>query len=139
MGDRSRIAPSQSSVQYRLNPRELIAWVLRRRRRYHVHGVSMTPLFAGEEDVLVKPYRLHPTRPWKKTHGRTRSIHEGDVVVVRHPSRHDFLLIKIVHHVNAKKHTVDIRGLNADASTDSRTFGPVRYVDILGQVTAVLR
>lgn len=120
MGDRS-------GVTFQLTLRECIAWLFRRRKRYHVEGGSMEPLFVGGEEVLVAPY------------ARRRDIRDGDVVVVCHPSRRDFLLIKRVHHVDARRSVVDIRGLNAAASTDSRSFGAVHCKDVLGRVTAVLK
>lgn len=118
---------NRSGVTFQLTLRECIAWLFRRRKRYHVEGGSMEPLFVGGEEVLIAPY------------ARRRDIRDGDVVVVRHPSRHDFLLIKRVHHVDAKHHTVDVRGLNTEASTDSRTFGMIHFIDILGRVTTVLQ
>lgn len=133
-----------SSVTSCLTLRECIAWLFGRRKRYHVEGGSMEPLFTGGEEVLVQPYtRRSNSKGSSDGHGvhnaKRHAMKVGDVVVVRHPSRCDFLLVKRVYHVDTKHHTVDVRGLNVAASTDSRSFGVVHCKDILGRVTAVLK
>jgi nickel-type superoxide dismutase maturation protease len=78
-------------------------------RRVTVEGTSMAPTYVPGE-------RLTAFRRWRR-------IHEGDVVVVRdprNPSR--WLLKRCVERVGL---LLDLRGDNAQASTDSRDFGLV--------------
>jgi nickel-type superoxide dismutase maturation protease len=94
--------------------------------RAEVAGDSMTPtLSAGDWLIATHPPRLR----------------RGHVVVVRHPER-DLELVKRVAAVPGDR--VDGRTLGADeylvvgdnrgASSDGRTFGPVRREAILGVV-----
>jgi nickel-type superoxide dismutase maturation protease len=94
--------------------------------RAEVAGDSMTPtLSAGDWLIATRPARLR----------------RGHVVVVRHPER-DLELVKRVAAVPGDR--VDGRTLGADeylvvgdnrgASSDGRTFGPVRREAILGVV-----
>jgi nickel-type superoxide dismutase maturation protease len=83
-------------------------------RRVTVEGTSMAPTYLPGE-------RLTAFRRWRR-------VHEGDVVVVRdprNPSR--WLLKRCVERVGS---LLDLRGDNAQASTDSRDFGlvPIRNV-----------
>lgn len=132
------------SRQYRLTLREFLLWMFRCRKRYHVEGGSMEPMFTGGEEVLVQSYfgrsDARGSSDGRGVHSVKRHVMKvGDVVVVRHPSRRDFLLVKRVHQVDAKHDVIEVRGLNTAVSTDSRSFGPVHRKDILGRVTAVLK
>ncbi len=74
-----------------------------------------------------------------------RRVHVGDVVVVEHPERRGFELVKRV--AGAPRDAVHgrrlaagewwIEGDRTDASTDSRAFGPVRRSSIRGTVVLV--
>ena len=66
---------------------------------------------------------------------RSRRVRSGDVVVVRDPREPERLLIKRVRAARAG--TLAVAGDFADASTDSRAFGPVDARDVVGR--AVLR
>jgi signal peptidase I len=78
-------------------------------RRVTVEGMSMAPTYLPGE-------RLTALRRW-------RPVRRGDVVVVRDPRNADrWLLKRCVARVGRK---LDLRGDNADASTDSRDFGLV--------------
>ena len=78
-------------------------------RRVTVEGSSMAPTYVPGE-------RLTAVRRWRR-------IRQGDVVVVRDPrNRSRWLLKRCVATVGS---LVDLRGDNADASTDSRDFGLV--------------
>ena len=84
-------------------------------RRVIVEGSSMTPaLQPGERVTAVRPYRR---------------VRVGDVVVVRHKTAPSGLLVKrCVRRVGSK---VVLRGDNAEASLDSRDFGPVAVRDVI--------
>lgn len=86
-------------------------------RRVLVSGPSMLPAFCPGDRLLVVPVkRLVP----------------GDVIALRDPGRAGRLLVKRVHLVTAD--TVDVRGDNEAASTDSRSFGPVPHSSVIGRV-----
>ena len=89
-------------------------------RRVTIEGYSMAPTYLPGE-------RLTAFRRWRR-------IHEGDVVVVRdprNPSR--WLLKRCVERVGS---LLDLRGDNAQASTDSRDFGLVPIRDVIYIVLA---
>ena len=78
-------------------------------RRLTVEGMSMAPNYLPGE-------RLTALRRWRR-------VRTGDVVVVRDPrDAQRWLLKRCVARVGTK---LDLRGDNADASTDSRDFGLV--------------
>jgi nickel-type superoxide dismutase maturation protease len=64
---------------------------------------------------------------------RRRSPRVGDVVVVRDPRGAGRVLVKRVRAVS-QDGRVDVRGDDADASTDSRSFGPVPTALVVGRV-----
>ena len=89
-------------------------------RRVTVEGTSMAPTYLPGE-------RLTAFRRWRR-------VHEGDVVVVRdprNPSR--WLLKRCVQRVGS---LLDLRGDNAQASTDSRDFGLVPIHNVIYIVLA---
>jgi nickel-type superoxide dismutase maturation protease len=78
-------------------------------RRVTVEGMSMAPTYLPGE-------RLTALRRWRR-------VRIGDVVVVRDPrDAQRWLLKRCLARVGTK---LDLRGDNADASTDSRDFGLV--------------
>ncbi len=89
--------------------------------RFVVEGESMVPSVASGERVFVlrAAYWL-------------RSPKAGDVVVLRDPREPERLLIKRIDVVHGN--SFEVAGDHADASTDSRTFGPVPANLILGKV-----
>ena len=78
-------------------------------RRVVVEGLSMAPTYAPGE-------RLTALR-------RLRRVRVGDVVVVPDPRAPQRLLLK--RCVARSGRSLDLRGDNVAASTDSRDFGPV--------------
>ena len=89
--------------------------------RYIVEGESMAPSVTPGERVFVNraAYWFGPPRA-------------GDVVVLRDPRKLERLLIKRIDVVHAN--SFEVAGDHAEASTDSRTFGPVPAKLILGKV-----
>lgn len=106
------------------NWRELLLWLLRRRRRFRVTEKSMQPTLQPGEEVLVDPRAYRDGGPAV-----------GDLVVAFHPLRQDFKLIKRVRGVEGNGR-VFLQGDNASASTDSRQFGPIEPDQIVGKVTS---
>ncbi|MGD1014212.1 MAG: S26 family signal peptidase [Acidimicrobiales bacterium] len=78
-------------------------------RRLLVEGPSMLPTFLPGETVTA-------VRRW-------RPVRVGDVVVVRDPREPARWLLK--RCTGKSRGSLDLRGDNADASTDSRDFGAV--------------
>ena len=67
--------------------------------------------------------------PW-----RTARPAPGDVVAVPRPRGvRGRLLVKRVAGVDRPRGTVEVRGDAPDASTDSRTFGPVPLASVVGR------
>ena len=77
-------------------------------RRVAVEGESMLPTLVPGDRVLAV---------------RARRGRAGALVVVRDPRRPSRLLVKRVVQAGSRGHT--LAGDNPQASTDSRTFGPV--------------
>lgn len=105
-----------------------MAW--RRPFRVLVEGDSMRPTLAPGDHLLCV---------------RTGRIHRGDLVVVRPPS-HGFEMVKRVTLLPGEPLTAGgeerrlgpdeylVMGDNPQASTDGRSFGPVRRAQIAGLV-----
>lgn len=64
----------------------------------------------------------------------TRCPEVGQLVVARHPEARRILVIKRVGR--AASNQVWLSSDNPECGTDSRHFGPVRLVDVVGRVTA---
>jgi mitochondrial inner membrane protease subunit 2 len=95
--------------------------------RIEVEGTSMRPtLEAGDWAIAV----------------RARRLHRGDVVVVEHPDRVGFELVKRVTHLPGDAapdglglvDRVWVEGDDPEGSSDSRTFGPVPLGLVRGRV-----
>ena len=99
-------------------------------RRVTVRGGSMLPGLSSSDGLLVD--RLAHVR------GRPRP---GDIVLVSHPLRPDLRMVKrltglpgdTVGERMLARGEYWVEGDNAEASTDSREFGPVRRSDLLGR------
>jgi nickel-type superoxide dismutase maturation protease len=98
--------------------------------RVEVAGTSMRPTLEPGDWALAV---------------RVRTVRRGDVVVVEHPERPGFELVKRVVHVPGDvapngSELVDevwIEGDAPDASSDSRRFGPVPLALVRGRVRFV--
>lgn len=89
--------------------------------RFRVEGDSMAPAFRYGDRLLVNrlAYLVRKPRP-------------GDVVVLRDPEVRGRLLLKRIGAVEGERYVV--LGDNPEGSRDSRSFGPVRRVDIVGKL-----
>lgn len=104
--------------------KELLLWLLRKRRRLRVKGFSMMPLLQPGEEVLVDitAYKKKPPQL-------------GDLVVATHPYLPELHLIKRVAQV-LEDGSCFLIGENISVSTDSRSFGLVALEKIVGRVTS---
>jgi nickel-type superoxide dismutase maturation protease len=103
---------------------ELLLWILRLRRRVRVAGASMSPLLHPGDEVLVdvRAYRGKPPRI-------------GDIVVARHPYQSRLQIIKRVVKV-LEDGSYHLAGDNPIESSDSRAFGAMSPMLLLGRVTS---
>ena len=106
--------------------RETALWLLGRRRRMGVDGSSMHPTLRDGDQVLVAPRAY-----------RHRTPAPGEVVALRHPYRQGVVVIKRVQRVDDDGRMV-VLGDNAEASTDSRSFGRPPLDHLVGRVTSLL-
>ena len=91
--------------------------------RVEVVGMSMAPaLEPGDRLIVVGRPWFQP--PWPRP---------GQVVAVGDPRDPRRLLIKRVGAVHHDDDTLEVVGDAAEASTDSRTFGPVPRSSIVGR------
>jgi len=102
---------------------DVVWWILRRYRRYRVTGNSMRPLLVPGQEVLLDTTAYLDAPP-----------RSGDIVVAYHPQKPGFRIIKRVASVAGGSDRCHLLGDNAEASTDSRQFGPVSMRQIQGQV-----
>ena len=93
-------------------------WQRLRSRRYVVEGDSMFPLLEDGDIVYTK---------------KNSFVAEHDIVVLPHPFRSKYI-VKQVTEVHGEM--LELAGLNADESEDSRTFGYIPQSHILGTVIA---
>ncbi len=93
-------------------------------RRVEVYGSSMAPtMLPGDRLVVAGP-------PWLTA----AALRPGDVIAVRDPREAQRVLVKRIHAVHASDGTLEVVGDAPDASTDSRTFGPVAQSSVVGRV-----
>jgi nickel-type superoxide dismutase maturation protease len=104
--------------------RELLLWLVRRRRRFRVTGASMLPALKPGDVVLADPSAYRHSYP-----------QPGDIVIARHPLRRDVYLVKRVSAV-MDDGRCRLEGDNPAESTDSRTFGLVAAEQVRGRVTS---
>ncbi len=100
-------------------------WVVSRSVvRVEVAGNSMVPvLVAGDRLVVVRLPGV--PQPWPQP---------GALVAVRDPREPGRVLVKRVASVDRRAGALEVRGDAADASTDSRNFGPLTRSDLVGRV-----
>lgn len=103
---------------------DLLLWLLGRRKRFRVTGLSMTPLLQPGEEVLVDLYAYQTSFP-----------QIDDLVIAIHPQNCDLQIIKRVVAV-AEDGSCFLQGDNLAQSNDSRSFGAIALQQILGRVTS---
>ena len=91
-------------------------------RPFRVQGESMLPTLHEGDLIWVRVG--HQARP-----------QPGDVVVLKHPTNRDLILVKRVRSCSNK--TFSVGGDNPAFSRDSRHFGSVPYERFIGRVLRV--
>jgi nickel-type superoxide dismutase maturation protease len=104
------------------NGKELILWLIRRRRRFRVTGASMQPLLNAEDEILVD------LRAYRRALPRS-----GDLVVARHPTRTGLQIVKRIREIRSDG-TFLLEGDNPDPNQTSSSL--VSAGLILGRVTS---
>ena len=103
---------------------ELLLWLLRKRKRFRVTGLSMTPLLQPGEEILVDLHAYQKSFP-----------QVGEIVIAAHPYYSDLHIIKRVVFV-AEDGSCFLQGDNLTESSDSRSFGTIDLDKIIGRVTS---
>lgn len=102
---------------------EFMLWILGKRKRFRITGLSMQPLLPPETEVLINPHAYKQALP-----------QINDLIVAIHPHRENLEIIKRVHYI-AEDGTFFLLGDNLDYSSDSRSFGTIALENIIGKVT----
>lgn len=100
--------------------KQIFNWLLGRLKRFRVAGLSMEPALLAGQTVLVDFSAYAKTGP-----------EVGQIVLVRLPSTPDPCIKRVAA---TTPDGLDLRGDNAENSTDSRQLGLICAEAILGQV-----
>ena len=100
---------------------DVIRWLIGRRRRFLVKGRSMMPTLHEGASVFIS---------------QTREPQMGDIVIMSHPENINKTLIKRCTKI--KDGMLWIEGDNHEQSTDSRDFGWLTQIHLVGVVTSQL-
>ncbi len=102
--------------------KEIILWLLRKRKRMRVNGASMQPLLQPGEEILID------------INAYQKSVPEiGEIIVALHPYHANFPIVKRI--VLIKNGDFFLQGDNTVKSTDSRSYGAIKLDRIIGKVT----
>lgn len=103
--------------------RERLLLLCRLRKGVCVEGRSMLPALSPGDIALIdlRAYRRYPPKP-------------GDIVLCAHPFKKNLQLLKRVHRIDDG--CLELRGDNAEESTDSRQLGAIPITLIKGRVTS---
>ena len=104
------------------NGKEILLWLVRKRRRYRVKGDSMLPLLRADDEVLVNPNAY-----------RRQSPQIGDLVVACHPTQPGLQVIKRIKKMD-EAGRYQLLGDNHDPARNSSVLVPSTLV--LGRVTS---
>jgi len=101
-------------------PGDWIKLIFRRAYGMRVEGDSMLPSLRSGDRVLIDP---------------KASVQPGDVVLARHPYKSSVRILKRLTSIEPDGRLY-LSGDNPEDSTDSRTFGSISKLDVLGKVVA---
>ena len=103
---------------------EFFLWMIGKRKRFRVTGISMQPLLQPGEEILLDPGAYKQKTP-----------RINDLVVAIHPEKKGLEIIKRVSHIT-EEDKVFLLGDNLAHSSDSRNFGAIPLQNIIGEVTS---
>ena len=101
--------------------KEIILWLLRKRKRMRVNGASMQPLLQSGEEILIDINAYQKAAP-----------EIGDIIVAFHPYRLNFPIVKRI--VSIRNQDFFLQGDNTVESIDSRSYGAIKLDRIIGKV-----
>ena len=101
---------------------EIILWLLRKRKRLRVTGISMQPLLQPGEEILIDINAYKKASPQK-----------GEIIVANHPYRPNFSIVKRIVSIE-NDGSLFLQGDNTLESTDSRYYGAIQLDQIIGKV-----
>ncbi len=109
-----------------MGSRKLLKMNMRNMIKVTISGDSMSPLYLDGDEVTVD-----------KGAYSNESPKVGDVILFKHPFIKDYFMIKkisdyILDYENKKRYYVI--GIHQENSTDSRSFGTIKFEDIIGKV-----
>ncbi|MEN9566909.1 MAG: hypothetical protein RLZZ69_2105 [Cyanobacteriota bacterium] len=104
--------------------RELLLLLLGRRKRLKIVGESMLPLLQPGDEILLDIYAYRKYLP-----------QIGDIVVTLHPLQVNLPIVKRITALK-ENNSYFVTGDNAEASTDSRHWGTIKFSEIIGKVTS---
>ena len=102
---------------------KLLQLLLGMRKRLRVSGASMLPQLQPGEEILFNPKAYRQKLP-----------QVGDIVVAHHPKSAKQIIKRVA--VVLEDGSCFLTGDNAEASTDSRSYGFIPLNKILGKVTS---
>ena len=102
--------------------KEIILWLLRKRKRMRVIGESMQPLLQPGEEILIDISAYQKSLP-----------KIGDIIVAFHPYHANFPIVKRI--ISIDNGDCFLQGDNKSESTDSRSYGAIKLDRIMGKVT----
>ena len=127
-GNRSiQTNPSMSDEIKQAGWLDIFLWMMRRRHRFRITGLSMVPILQPGEIVLVDDRAYVSRIP-----------QQGDIVVAWHPFEKEVRVVKRIRWVSDDHHCF-LEGINQAESTDSRSWGMVALTMIVGQVICRFR
>lgn len=103
--------------------RELLLWLLRRRKRFKITGKSMVPMLHPGDEILIDPFAYLKSLP-----------KVGDIVVATHPQKDRLFIVKRIAAIDSHDKCF-LTGDNLAVSTDSRQWGAIAVTELIGKVT----
>ena len=101
--------------------REIILWLLRKRKRMRISGASMEPLLKPGEEILIDINAYQKSAP-----------EIGEIIVALHPYRPNFPIVKRI--ISIDNGDFFLQGDNTVESQDSRYYGAIKLDRIIGKV-----
>ncbi len=122
------LQPAKGRKHQKINLLRSLVLVLLGQRCYcRVDGQSMAPTYQAGDIIIYRPIERE----------NNLILTEGDVVVLKHPIKNNLLIIKRINKIISP--WLELRGDNAEISSDSRQFGMVNSNQLCGIVEYSLK